>query len=86
LLRAACIIAFVGGLFGSAAAFVPTADQKACATVPANADVVTACTRIIDAPDSSSLDRAVSYTFRADASRADGNWPRLSPITARRWR
>src|SRR5262249_34919280 len=54
-------------------AFTPTADQKLCATVPAIADVLAACTRIIEAPSSSTLDRAVSYTFRADAARADGN-------------
>src|SRR6202008_2273394 len=60
-------------LASSAGAFTPTADQKICATFPANADVVAACNRIIEAPDSSALDRAVSYTFRADAARADGN-------------
>src|SRR6516164_9172713 len=38
-----------------------------------NADVVAACTRIIEATNSSTLDRAVSHTFRADAARADGN-------------
>src|SRR5215470_9570160 len=57
----------------AARSFTPTADQKVCATLPANADVVAACTRIIEAQSSSALDRAVSYTFRADAARAGGN-------------
>jgi len=72
LLRFA-LFAFASTLVYSAGAFTPTADQKICATLPANADVVAACNRIIEAPSSSALDRAVSYTFRADAARADGN-------------
>ena len=73
LLRLALILAFVITVIYSADALSPTADQKVCATLPANADVVATCTRIIEAPNSSTLDRAVSYTFRADAARADGN-------------
>ena len=73
LLRFAVILALASTMVSPADAFTPTADQKACATLPANADVVAACTRIIEAPSSSTLDRAVSYTFRADAARADGN-------------
>jgi hypothetical protein len=67
------LFAFASTLVYSAGAFTPTADQKVCAAVPANADVIAACNRIIEAPNSSALDRAVSYTFRADAARADGN-------------
>ena len=67
------LFAFASTLVYSAGAFTPTADQKTCATVPANADVVAACNRIVQAPSSSALDRAASYTFRADAARADGN-------------
>ena len=73
MLRFAVILAFASTVISPADAFTPTADQKACATLPANADVVAACTRIIEAPSSSTLDRAASYTFRADAARADGN-------------
>src|SRR6266478_2699880 len=73
LLRFAVILAVASTVVSLADAFTPTADQKACATLPANADVVAACTRIIEAPSSSTLDRAPSYTFRADAARADGN-------------
>jgi hypothetical protein len=72
LLRFA-LFAFASTLVYSAGAFTPTADQKICATLPANAEVVAACNRIIEAPSSSALDRAASYTFRADAARADGN-------------
>src|SRR6201987_2831783 len=72
LLRFA-LFAFASTLASSAGAFTPTADQKICATLPANADVVAACNRIIEAPSSTALDRAASYTFRAEAARADGN-------------
>lgn len=52
MLRFALIFALTSALAAPAAAgFVPTADQKACAKLPANADVVAACTRIIEAPD-----------------------------------
>jgi len=71
--RFALILAATSSLLYPADAFTPTADQKLCATLPANADVVAACTRIIEATNSSTLDRAVSHTFRADAARADGN-------------
>ena len=67
------ILAATSSLLYRADAFTPTADQKLCAELPANADVVAACTRIIEATNSSTLDRAVSHTFRADAARADGN-------------
>ena len=73
MLRSALILAATSTLLCPADAFTPTADQKACAVLPANADVVAACTRIIEAQNSSALDRAVSYTFRADAARAGGN-------------
>jgi tetratricopeptide (TPR) repeat protein len=73
LLIFAVTSALAGAWAGEAKAFVPTADQKACAAVPANADVVAACTRIIEAPDSSTLDRAASYNFRAEATRNGGD-------------
>ena len=73
MLRFALILAATSSLLYRADAFTPTADQKLCAELPANADVVAACTRIIEATNSSTLDRAVSHTFRADAARADGN-------------
>ncbi len=73
LLRVALILTFASTVLYSADAFSPTADQKVCATLHANAEVVAACTRIIEAPNSSTLDRAVSYTFRADAERDGGN-------------
>ena len=73
MLRFALILAATSSLLYRADAFTPTADQKLCAELPANADVVAACARIIEATNSSTLDRAVSHTFRADAARADGN-------------
>ena len=73
VLAAALTSALIATCAGEAKAFTPTADQRACAAVPATADVVAACTRIIEASDSSTLDRAVSYNFRADAARAGGN-------------
>ena len=73
MLRFVLILAATSSLLYRADAFTPTADQKLCAELPANADVVAACTRIIEATNSSTLDRAVSHTFRADAARADGN-------------
>ena len=86
MLRFAVILAVASTVVSPADAFTPTADQKACATLPANADVVAACTRIIEAPSSSTLDRAASYTFRADALAPTVMRPRQSPITTRRWR
>lgn len=68
LFRFALILVFVSAPIYTAEAFTPTADQRVCATLPANADVVAACNRIIEAPNSTSLDRAISYTFRADAA------------------
>jgi hypothetical protein len=79
------LFAFASTLVYSAGAFTPADDQKMCATLPANADVVAACNRIIEAPSSSALDRAATYTFRADAARTDGNTA-AAIATARRWR
>ena len=51
MLRVALILVFAGIPLSPAAAFTPTVDQKLCAALPANADVIAACTRIIEAPD-----------------------------------
>ena len=51
MLRVALILVFAGIPLSPAAAFTPTADQKLCAALPANADVIAACTRIIEAPE-----------------------------------
>jgi Flp pilus assembly protein TadD len=56
------------------AASIAAADDRAvCGSTPPKSDTVGACTRIIASPVTSDHDRALAYSFRADAVRAKGD-------------
>jgi tetratricopeptide (TPR) repeat protein len=58
---------------GSAGVFAQTNDRGVCGAVPPKSATIAACTRVIAAPNTSAHDRALAYTFRADATRASGD-------------
>jgi tetratricopeptide (TPR) repeat protein len=65
------IVAFVAacGFVGSAVAD----DRSVCGSVPPKPAAIAACTRIITSPATSPHDRALAFTFRAEATRARGD-------------
>ncbi len=57
-----------------AAVSIAAADDRAiCGAVPPKSDTLGACSRIIASPSTSAHDRALAYSFRADAARAHGD-------------
>lgn len=48
-------------------------DRSLCSSMPPKFATTIACTRIIASPSTSPHDRALAYTFRADATRAQGD-------------
>jgi tetratricopeptide (TPR) repeat protein len=57
----------------AAGVFAQTNDRGVCGAVPPKSATIAACTRVIAAPNTSAHDRAMAYTFRADATRAGGD-------------
>jgi hypothetical protein len=48
-------------------------DRGICGTVPPKPDSIAACSRIIGAPRTSTHDRTLALSFRADIARAQGD-------------
>jgi tetratricopeptide (TPR) repeat protein len=70
-LQAVSIVAFV-----AVCCFVASAvadDRSVCGSVPPKPAAIAACTRIITSPATSPHDRALAFTFRAEATRARGD-------------
>lgn len=60
---------------GAAASIAAADDRGICGSSPPKSDTVGACSRIIASPSTSAHDRALAYTFRADAKRAHRDLP-----------
>lgn len=70
LLRIARILALAGGALCSAVAIAAADDRSICGSAPPKPDTVNACSRLIASPRTSPHDRALAYSFRAEAKRA----------------
>jgi tetratricopeptide (TPR) repeat protein len=65
--------ALIGIALCTAASIAAADDRAVCGSVPPKSDAVGACSRIIASPVTSDHDRALAYSFRADAGRAKGD-------------
>jgi len=63
----------VGGLLIGSIASALADDRSICGAAPPKSDTIPACSRIIASPRTSDHDRALAYTFRADAMRTQDN-------------
>jgi tetratricopeptide (TPR) repeat protein len=67
------VIAFAGFALASAVCVAAVDDRSVCGSVPPKSATVSACSRLIASPATSPHDRALAYSFRANAARANGD-------------
>jgi hypothetical protein len=72
LLPVVRILLVLGGIFSAGTAAASTPDQDLCAAMPTSAEVIAACSRLID-QTTVPADRAWAFTLRARAKSDQGD-------------